>query len=400
VIRGLDFAVLRRASIIALVGAIALAFALPGTAIPQARTLASFATVRTTTTAYTPADLATAYDYAPLLKRGIDGAGQTVALVEIDGYDPRDLTTFDSAYHLPDAAVSETYIGGKRIHLGAGTETTLDVELLHALAPGAAIQLYYVDSNLSAPDAWKPLGSALRSAQSHGASIVSISLGTCGLDAFAGPTQSALASLESHGISVFVASGDHGDHPGPSTACGNNLGVAYPGADPSVVAVGGTSLHLGPDGTIADETAWRRSGGGRVFGLRRATWQVVSGLPSDGARWAPDVSFDANVSTGVRFYVDGAWHTAGGTSVGAPAWAAAWALVRADARGAGVRVGAAAPLLYAIGNSLTGTAAFHDVTTGSNGAYSAHPGWDAVTGWGSPNVNALATAVIDALSTP
>jgi kumamolisin len=369
------------------------------TASSPGRSLTSFDVVHSGGTSYTVAQLADAYGYRPLFNRGIDGTGETVALIEIDSYRASDLAAFDRASNLAPPQITVTRVNGLTTPLQAGAETTLDVELVHALAPGAAIQIYDIDASLAGSDAWQEMADALNAAANHGAGTIAISLGSCGLDPFAGPTRSALAAIETRGVSVFVASGDHGDRPGPAQTCGPDLGVAYPGSDPSVVAVGGTSLHLAAGNTVAKETAWKRSGGGRVLGLTRAAWQVVAGLPSDGARWAPDVSFDANTATGVRFYYAGGWHVAGGTSVGAPAWSAAWALVRSDAAAAGVDAGAAAPLLYAVGNSPNGAIAFHDITSGSNGAYSAHPGWDAVTGWGSPNVSRLGQAVID-LSSP
>jgi kumamolisin len=359
------------------------------------RALTEFAVLRSGGTSFTTAQLADAYGYRPLFNRGIDGTGETIALIEIDSYRQSDITAFDRASNLAAPHITVSRVDGPAPPLQTGAETTLDVEVVHALAPGAAIQIYDIDATQTGTDSWQAMADALNAAASHGAGTIAISLGSCGLDPFAEPTRSALASLEARGVSVFVASGDNGDHPGPAQTCGTDLGVAYPGSDPSVVAVGGTSLHLAADHTIKRETGWKWSGGGRVLGLTRSAWQVVAGLPSDGARWAPDVSFDANASTGVRIYFHSAWHVAGGTSIGAPAWAAAWALVRSDAAAAGVTAGAAAPLLYAVGNSPNGALAFHDITAGSNGAYTAHPGWDAVTGWGSPNVSGLGQAVID-----
>jgi kumamolisin len=105
------------------------------------------------------------------------------------------------------------------------------------------------------------------------------------------------------------------------------------------------------------------------------------------------VSFLANPATGVQIYYKGNLQTAGGTSLGAPAWAAIWTLVKSDAAQSGKTVGAAPSYLYRIGNSSSYSQAFTDITSGSNGAYSAKPGWDAVTGWGTPLVNGLASAV-------
>jgi kumamolisin len=157
--------------------------------------------------------------------------------------------------------------------------------------------------------------------------------------------------------------------------------------------VGGTSLQLSSDGTIALETAWQLSGGGLVAKFQRPSLQQAATLPADAYRWAPDVSFVADPSTGVRVLYRGRWHQIGGTSLGAPGWAAAWALIRAGAQQAGITIGAAPSLIYKIGNSPAYAQAFHEITQGSNGLYDAGPGWNAVTGWGTPDVASLATAI-------
>jgi kumamolisin len=344
-------------------------------------------------TAYSPDQLETAYDFSPLYSRSLDGTGQTVALVELDAYDSADFQAFDARYSLPDPSISEYYVGGQTFEPQSDAETTMDVEWLHALAPGAAIQIYYLDPNQSTAAGWRSMASALRMAAAHGVGVVSISLGACGTGSGASATRSALAQLMQAGISVFVASGDSGAHPGPKRQCGNKVGVGYPSGDPSVVSVGGTSLQLNDDDTIAAEAAWRLSGGGRITTLLRPSWEAATSMPNDRYRWAPDVAFLGNPNTGASIYFDGRWHEAGGTSLGAPAWAALWALVRQSASQAGLSVGAAPPLLYAIGNSASYKQAFHDVVSGSNGKYRARPGWDAVTGWGTPDATGLTTAV-------
>jgi kumamolisin len=203
---------------------------------------------------------------------------------------------------------------------------------------------------------------------------------------------SALAAAEAKGVSVFVASGDDGDLPGPVRQCGTTPAVSYPAADPSVVAVGGTTVQLNTTGSILSESAWSLSGGG-IAAFLRPSWQSAPSMPSDSQRWAPDVSFLADPQTGVEVFYHGRWHQVGGTSVGAPAWAAAWSLIRGAAQQAGKSVGAAEPLIYRIGNSSANVRAFHDILTGSNGVYKAGPGWDPVNGWGSPDVANLAAAV-------
>jgi kumamolisin len=154
--------------------------------------------------------------------------------------------------------------------------------------------------------------------------------------------------------------------------------------------VGGTSLHLKRDDTIASETAWSLSGGGQAKSLLRPDWQVASEMPEDPYRWAPDVAFLGDPHTGVAAFFDGDWQKVGGTSLGAPAWAAAWTLIRQSAQQSGTPAKAAGPFLYGVANSADYANGFHDITTGSNGRYRAQAGWDAVTGWGTPDVAGLA----------
>jgi len=191
------------------------------------------------------------------------------------------------------------------------------------------------------------------------------------------------------------ASGGSGDQPGPSSDCGRNVCVGYPGSDPSVVAVGGTSLELNPDSTVASEVAWSLSGGGLVSKFMRPVWQVAPGLPSGTSRGVPDVAFVADPATGVALYYNGRWRQGGGTSLGAPSWAAAWSLIRESVQHAGKATQAAPPLLYSIANSPSYQTVFHPITSGSNGQYSARPepGWNPVTGLGSADVAKLAAEV-------
>jgi subtilase family serine protease len=191
-------------------------------------TFRSLALSQQASSAYTPSQIATAYDFTPLYKAGIDGTGQKVALLELDAPSTSDLTQFDQAYSLPSAKIKQYYVGGKKFKVNVGEEATLDVEWLHALAPGASIQLYYLKTRAVNPKSWQQMGSVLRTAAANGARIVSISLGTCRASKGYSATDSALASLEQQGVSVFVASGDDGSNPGPVNDCGRLPGVSYP----------------------------------------------------------------------------------------------------------------------------------------------------------------------------
>jgi kumamolisin len=362
----------------------------------QAATVPSFSTLFTSRQVgqgYDPSQLETAYGIAPLLSGGITGAGQTIALVELDKFDLTDIQAFDAANNLSDPVVQETYVGGKSFRLTNQGETTMDLEWAHALAPDAKIQIYYVKGQQANAAGWQSVGQAVNAAVASGATSISLSFGTCNPSNGYQATSSALASALSHGVSVFVSSGDTGDLAGPVRECGRRPSVGYPASDPSVVSVGGTSLLLNADNTQYSQFAWSLSGGGKAKPMPRPTWQTTPNLNPGKYRYAPDVSFLANPATGVQIYYKGNLQTAGGTSLGAPAWAAIWTLVKSDAAQSGKTVGAAPSYLYRIGNSSSYSQAFTDITSGSNGAYSAKPGWDAVTGWGTPLVNGLASAV-------
>lgn len=349
--------------------------------------------------AYTTQDIRTAYNVGPLYARHIDGKGQTVAIIATDRLALPALTAFDRANSLPPPTLRERFAGNPTLPFPEGGEADLDVEWLHALAPGAAIEIDYIDAG-SDVTLWSRVADAIGSIRRRGIKTISISLNTCPALPGLHRVAAALAAARSAGVSIFVASGDNGSTVGQPGQCHDTsvTGVDYPAGDPSVVSVGGTTLRLSKHHTIARETAWRLSGGGRYIdpsgGLLRPTWQVAPTLPRDAYRYAPDVAFDADGNTGVSAAANGHWIETGGTSLGAPAWAAIWALVRQDAGRAHLSLGTAPNVIYRIGNSSRYRRAFHDITAGSNGKYAAGLGWDAVTGWGSPDVDRLAGAAL------
>ena len=219
------------------------------------------------------------------------------------------------------------------------------------------------------------------------------------------------------GRTLFAATGDTGSSCpvlvlGPEAGAGNgvlNQGVPivnYPAASPYVVAVGGTVLYPDSDNTRGLEYPWPYTGGGQSFfipapsfqsgvsGVDRPCLSDVSGNPNTSGvtcRGIPDVADESGdiATSSYDIYSDelGGDSGEGGTSLSSPLMMGMWARVQAAARGG---TGFADPLIYAVGKNATEDAAdFNDYEVGTNGAYQALPGWDYVTGWGTPNLTPL-----------
>jgi subtilase family serine protease len=250
-------------------------------------------------------------------------------------------------------------------------ETSTDVEWAHAIAPGAKIALVVAKSPVSTD-----LLAAVDYAVSLGAKQVSMSWET--------PEFNGQGSYDYHfnkaGV-TFVAS------------AGDTSTVMWPSSSPWVVGVGGTHLVLTDSGNVTSETAWSTSGGGISAYTAKPAFQW--GWQSATKRTTPDVSYNADPLTGVPVYMTNyygatGWLCVGGTSSGAPQWAALFALVNAS-RGSNPLSGATAAL-YTVGNSnYSGN--YRDITSGTNGKYSATVKYDYVTGLGAPHANVLVPAL-------
>ncbi|TGA96900.1 peptidase S8 and S53 subtilisin kexin sedolisin [Sporolactobacillus shoreae] len=330
---------------------------------------------RVVSNVYSPSQIKSAYGIN--LLNGT-GAGQTIAVVDAYGSPTiqADLNTFDQQFGLPSANIEVAYPQGKpSTNGGWALETSLDAEWAHALAPDAKI-LVVATKSASLTN----LLAGIDYATANGATVVSNSWG--------GSEFSSEASYDSHfnhsGIAYLASSGDNGE------------GSSWPAASPNVVSVGGTSLYLGTNGAYSSESAWSGSGGAastyESIPSFQALWSTVVGSH----RGIPDVAFDADPNTGVYVYTStpdqgqSGWFQVGGTSFSAPAWGALIALAD-EGRLQPLSSAQALSAIYSIAGS-TGSSGystdFHDITTGSNG-YSAGPGYDEVTGIGSPTANQL-----------
>jgi kumamolisin len=329
-----------------------------------------------------------AYGFDPVYKQGWTGKGQHIAIATYDGFSVSDVQYFYRYSKLnPMPTVDTVNFNGKaKYDEGSATETELDAEFAGMIAPGANIHIFTSAANSDAGE----LQMFTAILDDNRAKVVNYSWGSCekGLnDDHKNEMNKVFARAVAQGVNIMVASGDSG-----SDACGDGTTVAdWPASHPDVVAVGGTTFRQDGKGQLS-ERAWSGSGGGISGIFDRPLWQqLLSGVFAK--RSFPDVAFNADPQTGQAIWTHDkgqtGWMVVGGTSMAAPQWSGFLALL-GQARAANKKspIGFLNPKIYAL-NSASKNAAFHDVTSGSNGAYSAGPGWDAVTGLGSMQADAL-----------
>jgi hypothetical protein len=363
--------------------------------------------------AFTAQQLASAYGFSGIYGDGDEGTGVTVALFELEPYLASDVAAYQSCYGT-SASVTDTAVdGGSGSGAGDG-EAALDIEDVIGLAPQVAIDVYEgPDSDAGLVDVYSDIVSQDR------AQVVSTSWGVCepGSDSSVVTSEESLfEEAAAQGQSVLAAAGDLG-----AEGClgSDGLAVDDPASQPYVTAVGGTEVDS--PGLPPIEQAWNTGGSGAGSGgistlhgmpsyqSAAPDWLDVVGVRSSGApcaaaggsycREVPDVSADADPSSGYLVFYDGGWADIGGTSGAAPLWAALLALVDASSSCGGKTVGFANPALYAAA-ATSYEADFDDVTFGDNdrtgtngGSYPATVGYDMATGLGSPKGTSLSTTL-------
>lgn len=344
---------------------------------------------------YSPVQVAKAYAFPS----GTTGAGQCIGIIELGGgYSVADLNSFFGSLGLSTPNVTAVSVDGAENSpsgdpSSADGEVELDIEVAGAVAPAARLAVYF------APNTDQGFIDAVTTAVHDlnlKPSLLSISWGGPE-DSWTEQSRNALNSVcqdaATMGVTVLAASGDDGASDGSSNGVPT---VDFPAASPFVVGCGGTKLILA-DSAISSEQAWNQlsanegaTGGGVSEFFALPTFQESSRVPKApngfAGRGVPDVAGDADPETGYKVIVDGQQTVIGGTSAVAPLWAGLLALIN---QALGKNVGYINPLLY----STAVIPAFHDITLGSNGDYSAGPGWDACTGLGSPDGAALLTAL-------
>ncbi|HUL98696.1 MAG TPA: S53 family peptidase [Mycobacterium sp.] len=357
----------------------------------------------------TPNELLTAYNANGLAAQGFTGRGATIVFFEFDGFAQDDLDSFAELSGLP--TFTPVVIGGQP---GAATgETTMDLEVAHAIAPDAQLVVINAVPTLQGDGNYEKIARMFEEADSRFPGAVwSLSIGwACDrllTAADLAPARAALSKAQSHGTSAFAASGDNGglqckggadwsSPPGP-----NDVGLDAISSLPEMTAVGGTALSLDENGAWLSEQAWFNSpltigsSGGVSALFPRPQWQ--QGISSDRDsthRLSPDIAAAADPFTGVRIVFNQQVLVGGGTSQAAPIWAGLAAVMNQylTAHG-GSPLGAANPLLYRIASGAS-RPAFRDVSLGANAVDRASPGYDLITGLGSPNVDNLVRNLLD-----
>lgn len=370
------------------------------------------------TAGLSPDDLLAAYDIAPLRRDGLDGSGQTIAFAEIDTFKQADVDAYDSAFSINAPPVEVVQVGEGASAADKQSETTLDIEVAHAIAPKAHLIAYEGGGDTAS---LAQIFSQI--VTEHRAQVISISLGLCERfvlspdqapqdlqSAFTASGQSFFSSLDNafreagaSGMSVLVASGDTGAYGCNQLEPSNHeVGASAPATSPYVTAVGGTALFTHDDGSYEREYGWEGplegAGGGGGLSLQSAqpAWQTGPGVAnqySNGMRQVPDVSADSDPLTGYAIFDSttrcsgqDCWSVVGGTSAAAPLWAGLIALANQAADKQGLHsVGFLNPALYRMGSESGAPSPFHDITGGGNLYYPATSGWDFSTGWGSPD---------------
>ena len=295
------------------------------------------------------------------------GGRGTIAIV--GAYDDKtveaDLADFDKAFNLPACTsnngcfTQHLMSASESDNSGWDLETSLDVEWAHAIAPSAKILLV---------EATTQSGANLLKAVDYAAAqsgVVAVSMSWGGAEF---PEEVGLDShfVSKSGAVFFASSGDNG------------AGASWPASSPNVVGVGGTSISLSNSGTFVKESAWSGSGGGVSAYEKEPAFQSGYLIPkSGGMRAIPDVAYDADPASGFPIVHKGKWQEVGGTSAGAPQWAAIAAL------GSG-----ASNADFYTDKAKSSGSYFRDIISGTNGTCSyycvARAHYDYVTGLGSP----------------
>jgi subtilase family serine protease len=379
---------------------------------------------------YSPQQIRTAYGLNTLIYSGWAGFGQTIVLIESYGSPTlkADLKQFDADFGLPDPPSLTVLAPLGTVPFDPTnpdvvfwvTETTLDVEWAHAMAPGANIVVLTspVDETEGVQGLPEFLALETYALDHRLGTIISQSWGATENTLFTPQGRAVIAGFSAfyerardEHVTVLASAGDNGSanvelngttfYPFPT--------VIFPASSPMVTAVGGTSLSINNLGIYQSETVWNdgagAGGGGISQVFRTPDYQKRWLSPNAqsalaGHRGIPDVSFNADqINSGILIYISAlasvgmppGYYLVGGTSEGSPAWAG---IVADLNQYVGHPLGFLNPALYALGGSGLFHDFGHDITVGNNSfagvpGYDATVGWDLASGWGTPELNFL-----------
>lgn len=368
----------------------------------------------------TPDALLRAYNIAGMHEDGFTGKGVTVVVFAFDGFDQADLDKFADDFSLP--RFTPEVVGGQpQARRG---EATMDLEAIHAVAPDAKTVLVNARPTVEGDGAYEKIATMMEDTdRRYPGAVWSLSIGW-GCDklitaADLVPVRAALAAAQQRGTTAFDASGDlaglecKGGQEWSSPPHLDNVGLDAVASMPEMTSVGGTTLSTDDSGRWVGEQAWfdaplsQGTAGGVSALYERPRWQSGvklepgSGLgesSGENRRLTPDISAVGDPFTGVKIVFDQEVIVGGGTSLSAPLWAGIAAVIdQYLVERGGVALGDLNPLLYRAADGAR-LPAFQDVVRGGNAVYNAGPGYDLVSGIGTPNVENLAKVLLVAQS--
>ena len=359
-----------------------------------------------------PTALINAYNATNLAKDGYTGKGQTIVIFAFNGFDQADLDTYATTSGLP--TFTPTVVGNE-LPRPYG-ETTMDLQVAHAIAPDARKIVVNARPTVEGGGAYVKIGKLLEDTeQQFPGAVWSFSIGW-GCDklitaADLAPVRSALRDAHRSGTTAFDASGDlagfecKGGDNWDSPPSANDIGLDSVASLPEMTNVGGTTLSTDANGRWLSEQSWfdipltQGTGGGVSALFDRPPWQdeasdSIAADRHNGNRLTPDIAAVADPFTGIRIIHDGQEGVGGGTSMSAPIWAGFAAMMNQYLLANGGRlIGDLNPMLYGIAQGAP-LPAFRDVTLGGNAVDDAGPGYDLVTGLGTPDVDNLVRNIL------
>lgn len=344
-------------------------------------------------TTFNPLQLATLYNFPT----GLDGTGQKIGIIELGGgYVLSDITSYFTYLGInvtPQiTAVSvDGAVNNPSDTSGANVEVILDIEIIVALCPKAAIRVYF------GPNSYQGFYNCINRAITDGCGIISISWGAAEVywsSLTLNSYNTLFQTAANNNITVFAAAGDNGSSDGTS-----GLSVDFPGSSPYVVSCGGTRISTNDNTTISQEIVWNNNsttsatGGGLSGYFSRPSYQSGVTYNLNNKRGVPDISGDADPNTGYVIYSasEGGYIIVGGTSAVSPLWSGLFGRIN---QSIGHNAGFIHSTIYA------NPSVCRDITTGNNGAYTAGTGWDPCTGNGSPNGQLILNLFTSNVSAP